>query len=313
MDQSNQWRDGALLTIIYMLIALVAVFVPVIPFVAVFLLPVPFIVFASRYDWKSSIIMVLAASGLTMVLLSVHVVPLPVLMGLGGVAIGSAIYRKHSAYETLASGTLGFVVGFVMLFLYSQLVLQVDLISEWNSVMDESISMSQDVIEEFGMAGEAEDQMQAVKDQLDMLLELIPVWIVLISLLMAFISQWVSYKVITKWQNHALQFPPFRMFRLPLSLIWVYFVALMLSFLDLSGMTAQAVHNVMMLAGLLIALQGLSFIFYYTYVKRITKALPVMSVLLTIFLPFIFLFLVRLLGIIDIGFALRDRIANGKT
>ncbi len=88
---------------------------------------------------------------------------------------------------------------------------------------------------------------------------------------------------------------------------------MIISFMDLSGIGAQAVNNVLMLTGIFMALQGLSFIFYYAYVKNITKALPVMSVLLTIFVPFIFLHLVRLLGIIDIGFALRDRISGGKT
>ncbi|RYG73367.1 DUF2232 domain-containing protein [Lentibacillus lipolyticus] len=312
MNQSKQMTDGALMTAIYMILMLIATFVPVIAAVATFLLPVPFIVYASRHDWKLSIVMLLAAVGLSAIFTSIYSVPIPILMGLGGILTGSAIYRKYSAYETLASGTIGFVAGMVTLFLFSQFVLQVNLINEMSQMVQESFSMSKNVMGEFGLAGQTEEQMQLVMEQLDMLVELIPVWIALASLFLAFVSQWISYKVIGRLENRSLHFPPFRSFRLPVSLIWIYFFALIISFMDLSGLAAQAVQNVLMLTGIFMALQGLSFIFYYAYVKDITKALPVMSVLLTIFLPFIFLYLVRLLGIIDIGFALRDRIANGN-
>ncbi|TRM11030.1 DUF2232 domain-containing protein [Lentibacillus cibarius] len=313
MNQSKQLTDGALLTAVFIILMLISAFVPVISIAAVFLLPVPFVLFASRYDWKPSIVMLLAAIGLSVIFTSIYSALIPVLMGIGGIMIGRGIYRKYTAYETLASGTIGFVAGLVALFLFSQVFLQVNLINEMDEMLQESLEMSQNVMGDFGLAGQTEEQMQLVKEQLDMLIQLIPVWVALIGLLMAFISQWVSYKIIGRLENRSLHFPPFRTFRLPVSLIWIYLFALIISFIDLSGLAAQAVNNVLMLTGIFMALQGLSFIFYYAHEKNKTKALPVISVILTIFFPFIFLYLVRLLGIIDIGFALRDRISNGKT
>ncbi len=224
MNQSKHLADGALLTAIYMILMLIATFIPVITVVATFLLPVPFILFASRHDWKPSIVMLLAAVGLSAIFTSVYSVPIPVLMGLGGILIGSAIFRKYSAYETLASGTIGFVAGLVILFLFSQFVFQVNLINEMNHLMEESAAMSKDVMENLGLGSQAEEQMQLVMEQLDILIDLIPVWIALASLLMAFVSQWISYKVIARLESRSLHFPPFRMFRLPVSLIWIYFL-----------------------------------------------------------------------------------------
>lgn len=314
MNQSRQLTDGALLTAIFMILMLIATFVPVITLIATFLLPVPFIIFASRYNWKPSIIMLTAASILSALLTSIFSLPLPVLMGLGGIMIGSAIYHKLSAYETLARGTIGFVVGLVFIFVFSQYVFQVNLVNEMNNMIEQSITMSQNVMDQLGMEELSEEQMAMLTEQFDMLTDLLPVFIAIVALLLAFVSQWVGYKVISRMDNKKLQFPPFRMLRLPVSLIWIYFFSLIMTFfgLDQNGMVYLAVNNVLMLAGILMTLQGFSFIFYYAYVKQMSKALPIGSVVLTIFLPFIFLYLVRLLGIIDIGFSLRDRISNDK-
>ncbi|SFB30061.1 Uncharacterized conserved protein YybS, DUF2232 family [Lentibacillus halodurans] len=314
MNQSKQLTDGALLTAVFMILMLIATFVPVITLIATFILPVPFILFASRYDWKPSMVMLIAAAILSSLLTSIFSLPIPILMGIGGMMIGSAIHRNLTAYETWARGTIGFVVGIVLVFVFSQYIFQMNLVNEINQMIQQSITMSQDVMEQFGLNELTEEQMGMVTEQLGVLTDLLPVWIAIVALLLAFVSQWVSYKVINRTENKQLHFPPFRTLRLPVSLIWIYFFALIMSFfnLDQSGMVFTAVHNVLMLTGILMTLQGFSFIFYYAHAKHMSKALPITSIILTIFFPFIFLYLVRLLGIIDIGFSLRDRISNQK-
>ncbi|TFJ91990.1 YybS family protein [Lentibacillus salicampi] len=314
MNQSRQLTDGALLTAVFMILMLIATFVPVITLIATFLLPVPFIIFASRYDWKPAIIMLIVVSVLSSLLTTIFSLPIPVLMGIGGILSGSALYRKFSAYEVLARGTIGFVIGFVFVFVFSQYVFQVNLVNEIDNMIQQSLTTSQDLMNQLGMNELTEKQMTMITEQFGMLTELLPVFIAIASLLFAFVSQWVSYKVINRIDRQQLSFPPFRMLRFPVSLIWVYFFALIMTFFDLDpdGMLFLAVHNILMLTGILMTLQGFSFIFYYAYAKQMSKALPVASVLLTIFIPFIFFYLVRLLGIIDLGFSLRDRLLNDK-
>lgn len=314
MNQSKQLTDGALLTAVFMVLMLISAFIPFITLIATFLLPVPFILFASRYDWKPSIVMLITAVILSSLLTSIFSLPIPVLMGLGGIMIGSAIYHKLSPYETWARGTIGFVIGLVLIFVFSQFVFQVNLVNEIDNMVQESIATSQEVMEQFGLSDMPEEQLSMVTEQMGMLTDLLPVWLAIVALLLAFISQWLSYKVINRLERKQLYFPPFRSLRLPVSLIWIYFFSLIISFFDLdqSGIVYIAVNNVLMLTGILMVLQGFSFIFFYAHAKRMSKALPITSIVLTLFFPIFFLFLVRLLGIIDIGFSLRNRISNVK-
>ncbi len=314
MNQSKILTEGAMLTAIYIVLLLIAAFVPIITIIAMFLLPVPFIIFASRHNWKPALLMFGVAVVLSVLFATIVSLPLTVLMGLGGIMLGSSIYKKLPAYETLGRGTIGFVVGLVFIFVFSQFVLQVNLMSEIDQMINQYVQMIKDLMEQFGLADQGEEQIEMLEQQMGMITSLVPAGIALIAILMAFVSQWVSYKVINRLDGMKLGFPPFRMLRFPVSLVWIYFFALIFTFfeLDPSSTLYLAVNNVMMLTGILMTLQGLSFIFFYAHKKNKSKALPVASVILTILFPFFFLYFVRLLGIIDIGFSLRDRISKDE-
>ncbi|MBP1949440.1 YybS family protein [Virgibacillus litoralis] len=314
MNQSKILTEGAMLTAIYIILLLIAAFVPVITIIATFLLPVPFITFASRHNWKPSLSMFGVAVILSILFATIVSLPLTVLMGLGGIMLGSAIHKKLPAYETWGRGTIGFVVGLLFIFVFSQFVLQVNLMNEIDQILNEYVQMVKELMGQFGFMDQAEEQIELLEQQIGMLSTLVPAGIAFIAIFMAFIAQWVSYKVINRLDSKDLGFPPFRMLRLPVSLIWIYFFALIFTFfeLDPSSTLYLAVNNVMIVAGMLMTLQGLSFIFFYAHLKNKSKALPVVSVILTILFPFFFLYFVRLLGIIDIGFSLRDRISKGK-
>jgi uncharacterized protein YybS (DUF2232 family) len=58
-------------------------------------------------------------------------------------------------------------------------------------------------------------------------------------------------------------------------------------------------------------LQGLSFVAYFTHIKKFPKAFLIIAVILTFLLPFV-LYIVRILGIIDLGFNLRKRLEEKK-
>ncbi|MBT2217250.1 YybS family protein [Virgibacillus dakarensis] len=313
MNRSKMLTEGALFTAIYIVLFLVAMLAPLIGVFAMLLLPIPFIVFASRYDWKPSLLVLVATLILSALFTTVFSAPITVLMGLGGIMIGSAMYRNLSAYETWARGTVGFVIGLVLLFLITQLVLDVNIVEQINAMIDQSMEQSQKLMEQFGLTDQAAEQLALVEQQMDMLKNLIPVGIAVISIILALVSQWLSYKVINRLENKDYKFPPFRNLTLPVSLVWIYFFALIFSFfeLDPNGTLFLAVSNVLMLAGLLMVIQGFSLIFFFAHQKNKSRVLPILSVILAVFVPFL-LYLVRILGIIDIGFRLRDRISEEK-
>ncbi|AIF45024.1 YybS family protein [Virgibacillus sp. SK37] len=312
MNQSKRLTEGALLTAIFIGLILVSVFVPVLSFFAMFVLPVPFVIYASRYDWRPSLIMLAVSMLLSILFATIFSLPITLLMGLGGIMIGSAIYRQLTPYETWARGTFGFIIGLLFAFVFTQYVFGVNWVNELESMMNESMDMTINTFEQFGMGEQTEEAREMLEASLDMLVNLLPVFIALIAIGLAFLSQWVSYKIIRRLDNKEIKFPPFRHLRFPVSLIWVYFFALIITLIvsEQSNIFHLAAENLLVLTGVLMAIQGFSFIFYYAHHKNMSKAIPILIVVLTILFPMLFFYLVRILGIIDLGFGLRDRLSK---
>ncbi|OZU89449.1 hypothetical protein CIL03_06990 [Virgibacillus indicus] len=308
MNQSRNLTDGALLTAIFMVLLFVSIYIPIL----IIVLPIPFIIFASRYGLKASLVMLTIVVLLTAIITGPLSIALPVLMGLGGLMIGSAMYQKSSAYETWARGTLGFVIGLLFVFVFSQLMFDINWVDEFEKAVTDSMEMSQRLLEDMGVGEQSEEVQEMIEAQISAFRDLFPAGLAIISLIMAFISQWFGYKMINRLEKKNYRFPPFRTLRFPTAIIWVYFLALVFSFFDLesSGILYSGVNNLLVLTGFLMAIQGFSFIFFYAHHKNMSKVLPVISVILTLIFPAMLLYLIRILGIIDIGFGLRDRLAK---
>ncbi|MEN1966553.1 YybS family protein [Lentibacillus sp. N15] len=313
MNRSKILTEGALFTAIYAVLFVISMMVPVVGSIAIFLLPIPFVVYASRYSWKPALVMLAASLILSAILATIMSVPLTIFMALGGIMIGAAMYNNVSAYETWARGTVGFVIGMVFLFILTQFVFNVNIVEEINQMLNQSMDQAQGIMKQFGFADQAEEQLAMMEQQIDIMKNLLPAGIAIIGIIYAFISQWLSYKVINRVWSKDYRFPPFRNLTLPVSLVWIYFFALIFTFFDLdsSGTLFLAVNNVLILVGTLMILQGYSLIFLYSHHKKWSKAIPVISIIAALLIPIVVV-LVRILGIIDIGFKLRDRITAEK-
>src|SRR5690625_4824443 len=310
MNQSKKIADGALFTAIFIILIVIAIFVPGALLVLMFVLPLPFIIYTYRYDWKAALIMFAATILFSLLFASIVSLPLTVLTGFGGIMLGTAVHRKLSAYETLGRGILGYIAGLLFIYLFVVVFLNVNLAQEIDAMMEESIEISQGIMAEFGLPELTEKELEPITAQLSMVKDLIPVGIAIFSMIIAFISQWLSYKFLNRIEKTQLYFPLFRNLRLPVTIIWVYFISLIIMLMDLDPGSSihLVVSNVLPLVGMLIVIQGLSFLFFMTYQMKWPKAVPILGILLTLFLPY----LVRILGIIDIGFGIRDRYLNEK-
>jgi uncharacterized protein YybS (DUF2232 family) len=154
-----------------------------------------------------------------------------------------------------------------------------------------------------------------LREQFNSLPDLIPSLFVLIGLLFSLVSQWLTYKIANRIErNKSFKFPPVKEFTLPTSLLWYYFLSMITMYLttEESGLVYLAAINVFTLTGILIVLQGFSFLFFYADKKKWSKAIPIIAIVLALLLPQIFLYFIRILGIIDIGFSLRKRLQDQK-
>lgn len=314
MNQSKKVTEGALFTTVFIILMIMTVFVPGLAMISMFILPIPFIMYSYKYDWKPALMMLSVALVLSSVFASIVLLPLTIIAGSGGIMIGVAMHRHLKVYEIWARGTIGFVIGLLLVFVFLEAVLQVNVMQQIEGMLNESFDMSKKMMEDFGAFKVTEEDWKLIEDRLALMLNLIPVGITIVSFVFAFISQWLSYKVLNRLQQTNLKFPPLRTLRLPIMIVWIYFLAMIIILMDIdqNSLFYLIVHNVHSLAGMLMVLQGFSFMFFITHRQKWPKILPVIGVILTIVLPIVLLYFVRILGIIDLGFRIRDGQLKGK-
>lgn len=314
MFQSKKVTEGAKMLAIFFAVLMISIFVPFAFIFCLVILPVPFVVYTYRQGYQAGLLLLAVAILFSLIIIPLLSLPLTILAGLGGWMIGFGLHKRISPYETWARGTIGFIIGLLFIFLFTQFVLNVNWVEEIEIIIDESINVSSQLIEQIGMEEPIDEQMEMIEEQLSMIIHLIPAVFAIVSIVLAFISQWISYRVIKRFDQVELKFPPFQSLKLPVPLIWLYVASLvvMLFHTDINSTLYIAAYNTSLLVGFLIILQGFSFIFFYANHKWQSRVLPITSIILTVIFPFIFIMLVRLIGVIDLVFDLKERISTSK-
>lgn len=311
MSQSKKITDGALLMAIYIVLLIMSVFIPLFILIGLFILPIPFIIYASKYNWKPTLLIIILALILSLMFATIMSLPLTILASFGGLAIGTALYNKENSYQTWAKGALGFILGMLIVFLAAQFVLGINIETELNTLIDESFEMTEKIMEQAGNAGQLEEQMTLVKEQMQNITLLIPASIVISSIFTSLITTFLAYKVMNRVGKEKYYFAPFKSFNLPMSVFWLYFLVIILSFFNQDTTTLGVIIlNSMFILTTLMVLQGYSFIFFYADLKTWPKAIPIIVIIISILIPLIMMLVIRLLGIIDLGFGLKKRLGS---
>jgi len=96
----------------------------------------------------------------------------------------------------------------------------------------------------------------------------------------------------------------------PKSIIWYYLAVLVLSLFvetDASSFLYQAVTNLSYILQLVFTVQGAAFLFFFFHARKVSKAVPAVLTILCLLNP-LFLLILRIVGIMDLGFDLRSKI-----
>ncbi|WP_306974016.1 YybS family protein [Alkalibacillus salilacus] len=291
---------------------MVTFFVPMISVLTIILLPIPMIIFSSKYGFKPALFLWLFVLAIGM-LLTWFTLPFVLIMGLGGLMIGVAINQNQHPYEVLAKGTIAFVVTLAVVYASTQLIFNMDWVGQFEASMEESIDTTVSTVEDIGVDVSSED-LEIVREGYQELIYLLPTLMVLVGLFLAFVSQWLSYKWMNRKEKRNYKFPPFRDFSFPTSIIWFFLLGIIMSWIytDPADTMYLAATNLYALPGLLLVLQGLSFTFYYTHYKNWNKSIPIIVVIAFVLFPFLLVFPLRMIGIIDLGLQLRKRLEGNK-
>lgn len=317
MERSKKITDGALLTAVYVVLMLLVVFIPVLLVFGIFLLPIPIIMYGAKHGFRASIIMAIAALALSFIFATALALPLALFSIFGGLIIGSGIYHKRGAYEILAQGTVGFIFGFVAVIALLQFVFSINIFEQMDAAIEDSINMTRSLSQSLQVAQEMSEPLELMEEQLLHVKDYIPATIAITSLMMAFIAQWVSYRVISRIDRQRLVFPPFKHLNFPVAVIWIYFIAILFSLFNMEAdsMLYLVLLNVTALLVVLILVQGFSFLFFFADYKKWHVSIPIVIMLVSLFVPLVnvfLMFIIRIIGIIDLGFSMKQKISQQK-
>jgi uncharacterized protein YybS (DUF2232 family) len=300
--------EAAIQLALFAVLFLIALYVPLIGVIATLFLALPFIIFTIRHGYAYALLLLAASLIISMLIGSLFSLPMALMFGTAGIAIGVMLAKNKSRYMILLISALIFLINIVIDYAISVTFLQMDIIQETLSAFRQSFDTAMQIMK--GMGQEPPKQLQEQFNQgFELIKYVMPTLFVIAAFLFAYITIVISIPILKRLKLPVGTWPPFRDVTLPKSLLWVYVLVLALSFIPLEKGTFAyiAILNVYYVLQLLLMVQGFSFLYHVANKKDIPKGMVIGGTVLCLFLPFL-LYLIAILGIIDLGFDLRKRI-----
>lgn len=309
MKNVRKLTEGAVLLAAFAVLLLITIYVPFVGMIVVLFLAVPFILFAAKNDWKSISVFVIASILLSLIIGSIMSLPLTFLYGTTGAVMGYLVQKKKSRVAILIAGSLTFLANTIIIYAVSIVFFQMDIINQMVDGMRESLTMSEDILKNFGNEAETEKVMEQFKNGLALIKTLIPTLFVLSSVLSVFIIQLVSIPIIKRFGISIEKWKAFKDISLPKSLLW-YFVFTLLASMFVNPEEGTylytALINLTYILQFLMIFQGYTLLFYFFDQKGLSKSVSIIIAIVSFIIP-VFLYIIGILGIIDLGFDIRKR------
>jgi uncharacterized protein YybS (DUF2232 family) len=299
--------EGAILLATFAVLLLLTIYVPFLGMIVNLFLAVPFMLFAAKNDGKSNLVFIVASLLLSFIVGTIMSLPLTLAYGTTGVVIGYLIQKQKNMGVLFITGSLVFLVNLIILYVASIVLFKVDMITEMVEMMRDSLNVSADLLKNFGNPQDSEKVLEQFNNGLNLIKTLIPTLFVVSSFFIVFIMQLISFPIIKRFGVKVEKWKSFKEISLPKSLLYYFLLTLLVNMLmnpEEGTFWYMAIINMTYILQFLIILQGYTFIFYYFDKKGFSKAISITIAIVSFLIP-IFLYIVGILGIIDLGFDLR--------
>ncbi|AMV12619.1 DUF2232 domain-containing protein [Geobacillus thermoleovorans] len=308
MRKTHALTEAAIELALFAVLFLLALYAPVIGIVAALFLALPFMVFTMRHGWIPAMLLLAAALVISGLIGSLLSLPMALMFGTVGMAVGAMLSKQKNRYLVLLVGALVFLANIVLDYIISIQFLHVDMIQDTLALVRESFDTAMNLMKGMGQAPPLEMQRQ-FEQGLKLIGYMVPTLFVIASFALAYATIIVSLPVMKRLKLPVGSWPPFRELMWPKTVLWLYVFVLLLSLFPFKeGSFAYiAVLNLSYVLQLAMIVQGFSFLYYAAYKKGVGKGVVAAGTVVCLFLPFL-LYLVAIFGIIDLGFDLRRRI-----
>ena len=315
MKNKSTYRltEGAILLAIFTVLLLVTLYIPGLGLIVNFFLAMPFIMYAAKHGGKSATVFTIAAVLLSLIVGTFLAIPIALTYGLTGSVIGWLIWKEKSRLVIFVAGSLVFLVNTILQYAATVVLFNMNVIEEFMATFQESIDTSIKMLE--GMGQTVDDKViEQFQNSVTLMETLMPSLFVMASFMIVFFIQLLCLPLLKRFGVKVQPWIPVRNMTLPKSLLWYYLLSMMASLFiqpEVGSYWHWALTNLVFILQFLMLIQGYTFIAYYSHAKGYPKAVLVVTIILSILLPII-LYIVRILGIIDLGFDLRKRIEAKK-
>ncbi len=296
---------------IFSVLMLFYLYVPLLSIIFFLAAPIPIILYTIRHGLKKGI-----AAGAIGIVISFLIgsmaglmsAPILIAVGLGM----GAFYSRRQPGNAIITGALIYLFSFLISFVVSVQLFQIDIMSIAKESIEQMMPMVESVLKQSGASEkDIAKQLKQFKEMQDMALSALPVALLIAVTLMAFVNHWFVRPLLKRFVSDMPVLKKFKDMRLPKSMVWYYLLTLLLMLIQTEkGSFLWLVQtSAFQILFILVLIQGFSFLFYYCHEKNISKAVPIFTIVLTVFFPPIGV-IVRIIGIADIGFDLREKVKN---
>ncbi|MGM0843356.1 MAG: YybS family protein [Bacillota bacterium] len=307
MNYARKLTEGALLLAIYTILLLLTAYVPVLSTITVFFLVLPFIIYSEKHGLKPALTMFAAAIFISL-LAGAFLITLPLTLSFGtvGVIVGWMLKNKISKMIIYLVSSLVLLITIVIQYILTIILLDINVIKQGIELFENMISDTFQLAEDLGQTVPPE-QIERINSATELLDVMMPSLFLTSSFGLMLIIISINFPLLRKMGIQSAKFPPFRDWKLPQSIVWYYLITLILMLTvrpEMGTYLHWSLFNLYYVLQLLLVVQGLSFIYFFAHLKNWPKGL---LILITI-LAFPLVQYVRILGIIDLGFDLRQRL-----
>lgn len=309
MTNTRKITEGAVLLAVFAVLLLVVMYVPILRYLSILVLPLPFIIYTVKYGLKSSLLFLLSSILLSIIVAAI-VIPAAFSYGILGLVIGYCIKEKKSRTFLYIASTLSLTITILLVYLVSMVFLNMNVIKNMIYASEATLMETVDMLEKLGQEFPAGfDEM--INLAFDLFTALLPTFLIITSFVLIYLILIVCSPILKRFEMALPRRVHFREWHLPQNIIWYFLVIMLTNFftpVSFDSIFFIAMINLTFMLLLLFGIQGLSFVFYFAYNKGIAKAVPIIVIISIFFLFPIGYLLIILLGIMDIGFDMRQRV-----
>nr|WP_283775679.1 YybS family protein [Bacillus altitudinis] len=289
-------------------------YVPLLSIIFFMAAPIPIILYTIRHGLKKGIAAGAIGIVISFLIGSINgLLSAPMLIAVG---IGMGVfYSRRQPGQAIITGALIYLFSFLIYFVVSVQLFQVDILGVAKESIDQIMPMVESTLKQSGASDQdIAKQLKQFREMQDTALNSLPVALLIFVTLMSFVNHWFVRPLIKRFVPDMPALKKFKDMRLPKSMVWYYLLTLLLMLIqpEKASFLSLVQTSAFQILFILVLIQGFSFIFYYCHEKNISKVVPIFAVVLTILFPPIGV-IVRIIGIADIGFDLREKVKTNNS